>query len=254
MLFVVQNQYQNVGDINFSYEGFNWHDTSSRSATFMAAAMSTIDGSNNSNDSTPFAQQTSTNQGRTSLTTKQFLENPGLLFITDEAQRPAMIAAMRKSATFSVSGNHTDVDSVPSANNQLQNDNDNTLSIFTTTTMQQPVTDPNIAKMKNYANSLEKLLLESTANLLNTSSKQVPTQSLSVEARKEVFKMALRWSNVMKLVYQIPVKLITLDVLDIALRIARRHHHFFGAYIEDDMPDRWEEFCQWQEVSCKYIV
>lgn len=99
--------------------------------------------------------------------------------------------------------------------------------------------DSNVIKMKNYASSLEKLLRESAAIVPDT----------TVETRKEYFKLALRWANVMKLVYQLPLSALSPTILETSLSIVRRHNHFYGAYIEDDMPDRWEEFCQWQEVS-----
>lgn len=118
----------------------------------------------------------------------------------------------------------------------------------------QQAIDPNALKMKTYGTSLEKLLRESTATIVSSSSSirnssnNSNMQGMTIDGRKEIFKMALRWANVMKLVLLLPITSMTVDVLDIALRIARRHQHFFGAYIEDDMPDRWEEFCQWQQV------
>jgi hypothetical protein len=118
--------------------------------------------------------------------------------------------------------------------------------------------DPNVSKLKSYATALEKLLRESTANLVTstafTGDVSTPGQNTTVDERKDIFKLALRWANVMKLVHQIPFESLTIDVMDIALRIVRRHQHFFGAYIEDDMPDRWEEFCSWQEVCRSFMI
>jgi serine/threonine protein kinase len=241
---VPEAQRQDIGDINFSFEGFNWHETSSRSATFMATAMSRYSVSGVGNDFVspiPFSGEKARN---VSLSGRQNWDKT--ILFADDSHRLSS-SNLPTIATGWNDGNGID-GAVANASE--------TLTPLLSAGVHRSTSDRDLSnihlyneKLRSYTATLEKLLHDS---LLNSGNNHLgSSQVLSGDARKEIFRIALRWANVMKLVYQLPASVVPQNVIEVALRIARHHRHFFGAHIEDDMPDRWEEFCQWQEMIGK---
>lgn len=101
--------------------------------------------------------------------------------------------------------------------------------------------DPNAVKLMAYTANIKKLAREATN--INESNQ---------ERGRRLYALGMRWSNIMKMVFALPAHILSVDVLEVALAIAIDHRHFFGAHVEDQVRDRWQEFVSLQEVCADF--